>query len=266
MVAVAGFKVSLPFPLYANIILGAVEGALDEGGVGVLCDDGRLVALRFCPVVGIVSMFSCGVGETKCNRGALVFQQVTLDSGIECVLGGVDACRDFHLLTIGCKDGFDLSVPELLLLMDIFQLLELELTTCFVFEVKTYCSEIQTMWVHTEILCGLLMTPVLCLFIFHCIDLLMPVAEVETFLALRRCQVAGVFELVPPPVGHGVQGHTCPIIKREALQTSDVNRCGEVTVSNGERCQVVGLSDDGVVPIYNSVTVYRGRHVVYIVS
>ena len=266
MVAVADLKGSLPFPLYANIILGAVEGALDEGGMGVLCNDGRLVALWPCPVVGIVSMFSCGVGETKCNCGALVFQQVALDSGIECVLGGVDACRDFHLLTIGCKDGFDLSVPEFLLLMDIFQLLELELTTFLVFEVEAYCSEIQTMWVHTEKLCSLLMTPVLCLLIFHCIDLLMPVAEIETFLTLRRCQAAGVFELVPPPVGHGVQGHTCPIIKREALQSSDVNRCGEMAVSDSERCQVVGLSDDGVVPIYNSVTVYRGRHVVYIVS
>ena len=196
----------------------------------------------------------------------------------ETLLRTLTEIRDFEILEeclnkLVNKDSdefrqglFDFSVPEFLLLMDIFQLLELELTTFLVFEVEAYCSEIQTMWVHTEIFCSLLMTPVLCLLIFHCIDLLMPVAEIETFLTLRRRQVAGVFELVPPPVGHGVQGHTCPIIKREALQSSDVNRCGEMAVSDSERCQVVGLSDDGVVPIYNSVTVYRDRHAVYIVS
>ena len=122
------------------------------------------------------------------------------------------------------------------------------------------------MGIHTKVLRRILVATVLCLLVFHSINFLMTMTEVEGFLAFRDRQVIGVFELMPSPIGHSVQGHTCPIIKREGLQTCYIDGGSKMSVTDGERGKVVGLGDDGVIAINNSVTVYGGRHVVYIIS
>ena len=78
---------------------------------------------------------------------------------------------------------------------------------------------------------------------------------------------------MPAPVGHGVQGHTCPILKRVALQTRYIDSGSKVAIAHGERGERgIGHlshrtgSEDGVVAFNNSVTVDRGRHVVNCIS
>ena len=79
----------------------------------ILGDDNRLVALRFGPVVGIVRMFSRRIGEPKGNSRSPVFEQVALDSGIERILGGMDASSDFYQFVICLEGRLNLSVPEM---------------------------------------------------------------------------------------------------------------------------------------------------------
>ena len=91
-------------------------------------------------------------------------------------------------------------------------------------------------------------------------------SEIESFLTFRWHQMVGVFELVPAPIRHGVQRHTCLIVKRVALQTCNVNGGGKMTIAHRERSQITHLRNNWVMAINNSVTVYGGRHVVYIIS
>ena len=90
------------------------------------------------------------------------------------------------------------------------------------------------MGIDTEVLGGLLMTTVGFLLILYGIDLGVSMTKVERLLRFRRLQVVGVFELMPAPVRHGVQGHTCPVFKRVALQTGNIDSRGEVSVAYAE--------------------------------
>ena len=103
-------------------------------------------------------------------------------------------------------------------------------------------------------------------FVLYGIYFLMSVSEVKRLLRVRRCQGTGVFELMPSPVGHGCQRHTCLIIKRERLETSDVDRRGEVAVAYRQRSQWVGLGNDRVVACDHSLTVDIGSRVLSVVS
>ena len=103
------------------------------------------------------------------------------------------------------------------------------------------------MRIHAEILSGQSVATILLLFVFHGIDLSMAMPHVVGFLRLLRGEAVGVFELMPSPVGHGCQRHTCLVFKREALQAGDVDRCSKVSVAHGERCQRICRGDDGVI-------------------
>ena len=122
------------------------------------------------------------------------------------------------------------------------------------------------MGIDTEILGGLLVAAILCLLKLNGINLLMAVPQVEGFLAFRRRQVAGVFELVPSPVGHGVQRHTCLIIKRERLQAGNVDRRCKVSVTHRQRGQRVGLADDWVITVHDGLPVDGSRRVLCIIA
>ena len=178
----------------------------------------------------------------------------------------MDTGGDFNSLSVGREGGLNLSIPESLFLTDVSQILKGDLMAVFVFEVETDGAEVQSVWVHTKILSGFLVAPVFGFFILYSIDLLMTMAKVEGLFTLGGFQTVGVFELMPSPVGHGVQGHTCPIIKRERLQTRYIDGGSEMAVTDGERGKVVGLRNDGVVTVNNSVTVNTGRHVANIIT
>ena len=66
----------------------------------VLGDDDRLMLFRLTPVIGIIGMLASRVGESQGNRGALVFQQVALDTGKKGVLLRVNTCGDLDHLAI----------------------------------------------------------------------------------------------------------------------------------------------------------------------
>ena len=57
----------MAFPLKEYVVFGIIECSLDDGRMVVLGDDDRLVALWFRPVVGIVGVFSCRIGEPEGN-------------------------------------------------------------------------------------------------------------------------------------------------------------------------------------------------------
>ena len=78
--------------------------------------------------------------------------------------------------------------------------------------------------------------------------------------------MVGVFERVPSPVGHGVQGHTCPIFKRVALQTGDIDGSCKVTIAHTERSQGIGLGDEGVMTIHDGLPVDGSRRVICCVA
>ena len=113
VMTVALLQGGLAFPLEQYIIISVVEGALDDGRMIVLGDDDRLVALRLCPVVGIVRMFSRRIGEPKGNSRSPVFEQVALDSGIERILGGIDTGSDFNQFAVCLEGRLNLPVPEM---------------------------------------------------------------------------------------------------------------------------------------------------------
>ena len=133
-------------------------------------------------------------------------------------------------------------------------------------EVEADSAEVQTVRIDAEVLCGLLVAAILRLLVFHSIDLLMAVAEVEGFLRFLRFQAGGVFELMPSPVGHGCQGHTCPIFKRERLQACDVDSRGEMAVADRERGEGIGLGDDGVITSDDGLPVDGSRRVLCVVT
>ena len=103
-------------------------------------------------------------------------------------------------------------------------------------------------------------------FVLYGIHFLMSVSEVKRLLRVRRCQGTGVFELMPSPVGHGCQRHTCLILKRERLQASNVDRRCKVTVAHRQRCKRVGFGNDGIVAGDYSLTVNLGGGVLRVVA
>ena len=122
------------------------------------------------------------------------------------------------------------------------------------------------MGIDAEIFCGLLMTTILCFLKLYSIHLRMSMAKVIRLLRLCRLQVIGVFEPMPAPVGHGVQGHTCPILKRVALQPGDVDGGGKVTIAHAERSQWVGLGYQGVMTCDDGLAVDGGRGVLGVIT
>ena len=70
--------------------------------------------------------------------------------------------------------------------------------------------------------------------ILYGVHLGVAMTQVERLLAILGCQAGGVFELMPSPVGHGCQRHTCLIVKRERLEASNVDRRCKVAVADRE--------------------------------
>jgi hypothetical protein len=65
MVTVALLKDGRSLPLQEDIVFSIIDGPLNDGRMVVLGGDDRLVAFGFCPVVGIVGVVSCRIGEPK---------------------------------------------------------------------------------------------------------------------------------------------------------------------------------------------------------
>ena len=104
------------------------------------------------------------------------------------------------------------------------------------------------------------------LLILHGVDLGVAVTQVESLLTFGRGQAGGVFELMPAPVGHGCQRHTCLIFKRVALQAGNVDRRCKVSVTHGERGQRVGLGNHRVVARDHGQAVDGLHQVVHVVA
>ena len=98
--------------------------------------------------------------------------------------------------------------------------------------------------------------------ILHGVDFRVAVSEVHGLVGILGCQAFGVFELMPAPVGHGGQGNTTPVLKRERLHARYVDRSGEMAVAHGERSQRVGFGDDGVVARDNGLAINGLKDVV----
>ena len=167
------------FPLEEDVVAGGVEGALDEGGVGVGGDELRGVERGLGPVVGIVGMTACGVGEAQGDSSALVLQQLTLDAGVEGILSGVNACGDFYQLAIGLEGGLYLAIEDFLFLTDVGEGAEGNLTACGILEIEADGTEVKTMGIDTEILCSLLVATILGFLKLYGIHLRVPMAEIE---------------------------------------------------------------------------------------
>ena len=142
-----------------------------------------------------------------------------------------------------------------------------------ILEVEADGAKIQTVRINAEVFCGLYVaisrSPLGGVgggLVFHSIDLLMAVAEVEGFLRFLGLQTGGVFELMPSPIGHGCQGHTCPIFKRERLQSCNIDSRGEVSVADRERGERIGLGNDRIVTSHDGLPVDGSRRVLCIIT
>ena len=245
----------LALPAEGEVVSSAVEGVLDDGRLAVAADDARLVALGTCEVGGGIGMTACGVGQTDAHLGTAVLQQFRLDA-IECsilVLQGGGG--DLEGMAVDHKLRLDDAVVEFQFLADGAQVAEGDGLAVGRLHVKADDAQVQAVGVYTEILGGLLVAAILSLLVFYGVDLRVAVTQVECLLAFPGREAVGVFELMPSPVGHGSQRHTCLIVKRERLQSGDVDRRCEVAVAHAERCQWVGLGDDGVVALCDGLSV-----------
>ena len=74
------------------------------------------MALWLGPVVGIISMFSCRVGELQRYCSPLVFEQIAMDARIEYILIRPYTSGYFHYFAIGLKARFYLTIPKFLFL------------------------------------------------------------------------------------------------------------------------------------------------------
>ena len=122
------------------------------------------------------------------------------------------------------------------LLADIGYIFQLNLLAISGLQVESDDAKIETVGIDAEVFGSgntTLSIALGCL-VLNGIDFRVTVTEVEGLLTFGRCQPSGVFELMPAPVGHSSQGHTCPVFKRERLQACDVDSRGEVAVADAE--------------------------------
>ena len=124
------------------------------------------------------------------------------------------------------------------------------------------------MRVHAEVLGGLdiALRVAFGSLVFHSVRLGVAVTQVDSLLRLGGGQAGGVFELMPSPVGHGCQRHTCLILKRERLEAGDVDRRCKVSVTHRQRREGRSLGHDGIVAGDHGLTVDLGRGVAGVVA
>ena len=114
------------------------------------------------------------------------------------------------------------------------------------------------MRVDAEILRCQFVSSVLRFLILHGIGLWMAVAEVKGLLRFRRSQFLRIGKGVPPPVGHGTEGNTVPVVVGVTLQSCHIDRSGEMSVADRQGCKRVNFLDDGAVTKKNSLAIDRG--------
>ena len=160
------------------------------------------------------------------------------------------------------ESRLDDAVIQLQFLMNVCQIFQLNLTVLTIQHLQPYGAEIQPVRVYPEVLRsghipGLVILRSL---VFYGIDLGVSMAQVEFFLRLVGLQVVGVFELMPAPVGHGCQRHTCLVFKREGLEACYIDGRCKMSVANSKGRERIGLGNDGVVARHHRlpVNILRG--------
>ena len=225
------------------------------------------MALGLSPVAGGIGVLAGGVGQANGHGGSQVFQQRGLDAVENGILLLLGSGGDIDGRAVDHEMRLDDAVIQFQLLMNVFQVFQGNGVARSVFQIEADGTEVQPVRVYAEVLRGgyvaLLSSAFL---IFYGVDLLVAVAQVELLLGLGRQESGGVFERVPAPVGHGVQRHTCLVVKRVALQAGDVDRRCKVAIAHGERAQGVGLGDDGIVARHHGLAVNLLHHVVGVVA
>ena len=239
-----------------------------DGMVVVTLNDARGVSLRFRPVGSIISMFACGVGETDVYCCLSAAHHGALDAVDDGIVVLQSRCGDVDGRAVGHELRLYDTIVQFQFLTDATEVFQCYGLSAAVFHLQSYDAEVQPVRVHSEVLCCLnvALTVTFCSLVLNSINLVVAVPQVGCLPTVLGSQPVGVFELVPSPVGHGCQGHTCPIFKRERLQSGDVNRCGKMSVAYSERCQGVGLGHHGIVSFGHCLSVDGLSDVVGVVT